>query len=142
MYFEGGFNKDSSAEYALDLNHELNIRATIPAVCGIIAPPLMVVLWAVASFLRPGYNQLAQKGSELGTGLNSIIMNLNFAITGILIIVFALGLIGHIRDGNWYGIGITLLWFVVLGKRLRARFHAIPGVQQQQDHFPKMSISE
>ncbi len=87
----------------------------------------MVVLWAVASFLRPGYNQLAQKGSELGTGLNSIIMNLNFAITGILIIVFALGLIGHIRDGNWYGIGITLLMVCGVGEAITGAFPCDPG---------------
>ena len=31
------------------------------------APPGMVGLWALASVLRPGYDQLTQKGSELGT---------------------------------------------------------------------------
>jgi len=127
VYFEGGFNKDSSAEYALDLDHELNIRATIPAVCGIIAPPFMVVLWAIASFLRPGYNQLAQKGSELGTRPNSIIMNLNFAITGTLIIVFALGLIGQIRDRNWSKIGITLLIVCGVGEAITGAFPCNPG---------------
>ena len=87
----------------------MNQQATLPAVCGIFAPPLMVALWAVASVLRPGYDQLAQKGSELGTGQNSIVMNVNFLVTGILIVIFALGLFRGIRGGIWPRIGLGLL---------------------------------
>ncbi|TMI50807.1 DUF998 domain-containing protein [Candidatus Bathyarchaeota archaeon] len=60
----------------------MNQQTTLPAVCGIFAPLLTVALWAVASVLRPGYDQLAHKGSELGTGQNSIVMNVNFLVTG------------------------------------------------------------
>src|SRR6266487_6287908 len=68
----------------------------------------MVALWAVASVLRPGYDQLAQKGSELGTGQNSIVMNVNFLVTGILIVIFALGLFRGIRGRIWPRIGLGL----------------------------------
>src|SRR6266487_252935 len=36
------------------------------ALCGMTAPVLMLVLWTVASLMRPGYDQLSQYGSELG----------------------------------------------------------------------------
>jgi len=87
----------------------------------------MVVLWAIASFLRPGYNQLAQKGSELGTGPNSIVMNLNFGITGILIVIFAFGLVGHIQNGNWSKIGIILLLVCGVGEAITGALPCDPG---------------
>src|SRR5205809_5639076 len=70
---------------------------TIPALSGITAPLLMLSLWTIASLMRPGYDQLTQYGSELGTGDYSIIMNINFLITGILIVSFSLGLLTSIR---------------------------------------------
>ena len=83
---------------------------------------MMVALWAIASFLRPGYNQLVQKGSELGTGPNSIVMNLNFGITGVLIMIFAVGLIGRIQDGNWSTIGFLLLLVCGVGESITGAF--------------------
>jgi hypothetical protein len=61
----------------------LNRTLTVPAFCGMAAPLVMVSLWALASLLRPGYDQLTQRGSELGTGPNSVVMNANFAVTGL-----------------------------------------------------------
>ena len=56
------------------------------AICGVIAPVLMLVLWTIASSMRSGCDQLNQYGSELGTGPNAIIMNTNFVVTGLLIV--------------------------------------------------------
>ena len=114
-------------EFRRSRSSELNKRTTITALCGVIAPPLMAVLWAIASFLRPGYNQLAQKGSELGTGPNSIVMNLNFGITGVLIMIFAVGLIRRIQDGNWSKIGILLLLVCGAGEAITGAFPCDPG---------------
>ena len=79
------------------------------ALCGVTGPVLMLVLWTLASLMRPGYNQLNQYGSELGTGPNAIIMNANFVVTGLLITAFAVGLFRNIKGGRWPGIGSTLL---------------------------------
>src|SRR3989442_16045253 len=79
------------------------------ALCGMTAPVLMLVLWTVASLMRPGYDQLGQYGSELGTGPNAIVMNTNFVITGFLIIVFAAGLFKNVHGGRWTQLGSTLL---------------------------------
>jgi hypothetical membrane protein len=79
------------------------------ALCGITAPVLMLFLWAIASLIRPGYDQLNQYGSELGTGPNAIIMNTNFVVTGLLIIAFGMGLFKNIYGGRWTQIGSILL---------------------------------
>ncbi len=73
----------------------------------------MAALWTIASALRPGYDQLTQRGSELGTGQNSIVMNANFIATGLLMITFSSGLIKNIHGGNWVKAG--LLFLVVSG---------------------------
>lgn len=92
-----------------------------------IAPPLMIALWTFASVLRPGYDQLTQKGSELGTGQDSIIMNLNFAVTGVLIVAFAVGLAGNIGGSRWSRIGTTLLLVAGISEAAVAGFPCDPG---------------
>src|SRR5438132_12933431 len=77
--------------------------------CGMTAPVFMLVLWTVASLMRPGYDQLSQHGSELGTGPNATIMNANFVVTGLLIIVFATGHFATIRRVRWTRMGSILL---------------------------------
>jgi hypothetical membrane protein len=87
----------------------LNRTLTVPAFCGMAAPLVMVSLWALASLLRPGYDQLTQRGSELGTGPNSVVMNANFAVTGLLILIFCFGLVKGIDAGKWSQVGLVLL---------------------------------
>lgn len=91
------------------------------------AAPLMVVVWAIASVLRPGYNQLTQKGSELSTGQNSIVMNLDFALTGVLIMAFALGLARNIIGSKLSKIGATLLLIAGMCEVVVAGFPCDPG---------------
>ena len=99
----------------------------IIASCGISAPFLMLALWAVASLLRPGYDQLTQYGSELAAGQNSIIMNANFVITGSLIIVFSFGLFTNIHAGKRPAIGSILLGVFGVGELVTATFPCDPG---------------
>ena len=100
---------------------------TIPALSGIIAPLLMISLWAIASLLRPGYDQLTQYGSELGTGDNSIIMNTNFIVTGLLIVSFSLGLLTSIRTGFWSSAGSIFVGLFGIGEIATAAFPCDPG---------------
>jgi len=99
----------------------------IIASCGISAPFLMLALWAVASLLRPGYDQLTQYGSELAARQNSIIMNANFVITGSLIIVFSFGLFTNIHAGKRPAIGSILLGVFGIGEVVTAAFPCDPG---------------
>ncbi|HYB03070.1 MAG TPA: DUF998 domain-containing protein [Nitrososphaerales archaeon] len=59
---------------------------------GIIVPILFVVLVIIESLLRSGYSQISDEISYLGVGPYEIIQNSNFLITGILSIIFGLGL--------------------------------------------------
>jgi len=97
------------------------------ALCGMTAPVLMLVLWTVASLMRPGYDQLSQYGSELGTGPNAIIMNTNFVITGLLIIAFATGLFAIIRRVRWIQIGSIMLGVFGVGEVAGGFFPCDPG---------------
>ncbi len=97
------------------------------ALCGMTAPVLMLVLWTVASLMRPGYDQLSQYGSELGTGPNAIIMNANFVVTGLLIIALATGLFASIRRGTMVQIGSILLGVFGTGEVAGGFFPCDPG---------------
>ena len=97
------------------------------ALCGMTAPVLMLVLWTVASLMRPGYDQLSQYGSELGTGPNATIMNANFVVTGLLIIVFATGLFANIRGVRWTRMGSILLGVFGAGEGAGGFFPCDPG---------------
>jgi hypothetical membrane protein len=61
----------------------------VSALAGIAAPILFTLLVVVESLLRPGYSQLADVISDLGVGPYSMIQNLNFIATGLLIGLFA-----------------------------------------------------
>jgi len=97
------------------------------ALCGMTAPVLMLVLWTVASLMRPGYDQLSQYGSELGTGPNATIMNANFVVTGLLIIVFATGLFANIPGVRWTRMGSILLGVFGAGEGAGGFFPCDPG---------------
>jgi hypothetical protein len=91
------------------------------------APVLMLILWTVASLMRPGYDQLGQYGSELGTGPNAIIMNTNFVVTGFLIVGFAKGLFSNIHGGRWIQIDSILLGIFGVGELAGGFFPCDPG---------------
>jgi hypothetical membrane protein len=91
------------------------------------APVFMLVLWTVASLMRPGYDQLGQYGSELGTGPNAIVMNTNFVVTGFLIIVFAAGLVKNVNGGRWTQLGSILLLVFGAGEVAGGFFPCDPG---------------
>jgi hypothetical membrane protein len=73
-------------------NNDFIQRQRFFALCGIIAPILFTILVIMESLLRPDYSQIYNFVSDLGVGPNAVIQNVNFAIFGILSILFALGL--------------------------------------------------
>ena len=97
------------------------------ALCGMTAPVLMLILWTVASLMRPGYDQLSQYGSELGAGPNATIMNANFVVTGLLIIALATGPFANIRGVRWTQIGSILLGVFGTGEVAGGFFPCDPG---------------
>ena len=82
-------------------------------ICGIIAPVLFLILFIVASLLRPDYSQFQNFVSDLGVGSNSYIQNINFIIFGLLSISLGLGLRMSLPSpqGNSFKAGV---WMVIL----------------------------
>src|SRR5207302_11411451 len=91
------------------------------------APVVMICLWTLASILRPDYDQLTQKGSELGTGPNSLVMNANFVVTGLLILIFCFGLLKNIGAEKWSQVGLTFLAIAGVGEVATGIFPFDPG---------------
>ena len=83
-------NTGSTSEARDDAKRNLELLA----LGGIVAPVLFTILVAVESLLRPGYDQITQQISELGANdtPNAILQNVNFLVTGSLIIAFGFGL--------------------------------------------------
>ena len=109
------------------------------ALCGVTAPVLMLALWTLASLMRPGYNQLNQYGSELGTGPNAIIMNANFFLTGLLIMAFAAGLFRNVHGGRWAGTGSTLLAVFGASEAAGGFFPCDPGCPIAAQSFSQLA---
>ena len=105
----------------------LRKELAIPAICGMAAPLVMVSLWALASILRPGYDQVTQTGSELGTGRYSIVMNANFVATGVLILIFWVGLLTTMHPGKWSKFGLVILAIAAVGEAAAGIFPCDPG---------------
>jgi hypothetical membrane protein len=120
---------DGSGSYVSVLKptqHAPRAAVRLLAFCGMTAPVLMLVLWTVASFMRPGYDQLGQYGSELGTGPNAIVMNTNFVVTGLLIVGFAIGLFANVHGGRGTHIGSILLLMFGAGELVGGLFPCDP----------------
>ena len=61
---------------------------------GLIAPIVFTALVVLGSYLRPGYDQASQYLSDLGSGSDATatVQRLNFFVTGLLTLVFVIGL--------------------------------------------------
>jgi hypothetical membrane protein len=102
------------------------------------APVVMIGLWTLASILRPGYDQLTQRGSELGTGQYSIVMNLNFVITGVLILIFWIGFVRTWHPGKWSWLGLVMLAIAAATEVATGIFPCDPGCPLNDGSFSQM----
>lgn len=68
------------------------------ALAGVVGPPLFVLVFTLAGFLRQDYSALRDAISDLGVGQNSWIQNANFFAFGVLLVLFALAFFGALRD--------------------------------------------
>lgn len=64
---------------------------------GVVSPPLFVVVYTLAGFLRPGYSPVHQAVSDLGVGSNSWLVDVSGVITGLLLIGFAVNFAALLR---------------------------------------------
>ncbi len=77
------------------------------AICGILVVIVDVVMFNLLTALRPGYDQLSKMISELGAAetSNADIASLSFIISGVFMILFAVGLYQgtKINKNSWIG---------------------------------------
>lgn len=100
----------------------------ILAVSGIIAPIIFAVVVIILGFLEPGYSHLTQAISELGQigATNAVVQNVNFAILGILLLIFSVGLHRGITKGSILG-PLLLAIFAIVSLLGNAIFACDPG---------------
>jgi hypothetical membrane protein len=116
----------------------MNEHTRMLSICGIIAPVSYTIVVIVLGFFWSGYNHVTQAISELGGvgAPNAIIMNAaGFALTGILIAAFALGLHRGINEGSGsktapalvavYGLGMVAVGFFPWDRANLASFTSI-----------------
>jgi hypothetical membrane protein len=75
-------------------------RRRLGAAAGIVGPPLLVVVWVVEGWLRPGYDSRSMYGSELALGPRGIIMVVNLIVYGVLLLLFARGIAAQFPYGT------------------------------------------
>lgn len=106
------------------------------AVSGILAPILFTILIIIGTLATPGYNQFSQTISELGQvgQTYALLQDTNFVLTGLLIIVFTIGLRTSIALARFSGFGPILILaypaaFVIVGTiiPLPSPFHVPVG---------------
>jgi hypothetical membrane protein len=108
------------------------------AIGGIVAPVVFTIFVAVESLLRPGYDQISQPISALGADgtPNAILQNVNFLVTGSLIVAFGYGLYRELGDDRGSKIGALLvIAFGALALVGDSIFHCDPGCPKDNVSF-------
>ena len=67
--------------------------------CGVVGPPLFVIVFLIEGAIRPGYDALRYPVSSLSIGATGWTQAANFLVTGLLILAFAVGLRRALRPG-------------------------------------------
>jgi hypothetical protein len=89
-------------------------------VCGAIAGPLFVVVFLIEGATRADYNPLRHPVSSLALGDDGWMQTVNFIVTGLLMLAFAVGLRHALRPrgGSWWGplpVGIFAIGLIGAG---------------------------
>jgi hypothetical protein len=75
-------------------------RRPLGATAGIIGPVLFVTVFTVEGWLRPGYDWRSMYVSELALGPRGWVQIANFALYGVLQLVFASGMAAEFPNGT------------------------------------------
>jgi len=77
-------------------------KTKVMLLAGMLVPIVFLGILTVLGYIQPGYSAISDIGSHLENGQNGWIMDLNFIVTGVLIVLFSFGfyksltnLIGH-----------------------------------------------
>jgi hypothetical protein len=74
------------------------IESKLGAWAGMVASILFVTIFTLEGWFRPGYNPTSMFISELSLGPRGYIQIANFIVTGVLFVIFALGVAAEFRE--------------------------------------------
>ena len=104
------------------VNNRRTRRARLLLACGVVGPPLFVVVLLVEGFTRAGYSTWRNYGSQLATGPWGWTQTTNFILGGLLILLSAFGFRQVLQDqggpGRTWGpilVGVFGLTLVIAG---------------------------
>lgn len=104
---------------------------TIFSLCGIAAPVVFALFVIIAGAYYPGYSHVTQAISELGgvEAQNPLIQNVNFFISGVLIVAFAFGLYRNFNGAVRSALGAALVGALGLVALAHAFLHCDAGCE-------------
>jgi hypothetical membrane protein len=70
--------------------------------CGLVAGPLFMITLLVEGILKPGYDPIRHPGSSLALGPYGWIQSLNFLVSGLLALAFAMGVRQVLKQGDGF----------------------------------------
>jgi hypothetical membrane protein len=73
----------------------------ILALCGVTQPIVFAAFVVAESLLEPNYSQIADHVSDYAVGPYGLLQDINFWITGVLLLCFSGGLRAGLQDGGW-----------------------------------------
>lgn len=91
------------------------VRRRALLICGVIGPPLFVVTFLVAGVTRPGYSPMRHPVSSLALGDSGWVQTVNFIVTGILLLAYALALWPSSRRYGTWIVRPLLIGMVAIG---------------------------
>ena len=99
------------------MNKRLRSPNSLLAVCGIAAPILFALAVIILGFLREDYSHISHTISDLGEigSPNRAGQNVNFILTGLLIVAFSFGLYRGTGPGKRVMVGSLLVAVIGLG---------------------------
>jgi hypothetical protein len=96
--------------------------------CGIVSGPLFYLVAGFQMAIRPGFDLRRHAISLLSLGDLGWIQSTNFAVTGVLLLLCAIGLRRLLRGGRGGTWGPLLIGLCGLGAATAAIFHPDPGL--------------
>ena len=102
---------------ALEMNRRLRSADSLLAVCGMVAPISFALAVIVLGFVRGDYSHISDEISDLGEigSRNMAAQNVNFILTGLLILAFSFGLYRGTGPGKRVKFGSLLVLVIGLG---------------------------
>jgi hypothetical membrane protein len=109
------------------MTHSITKPTRSLLICGLIAGPFYIVVGLTQALTRPGFDLLRHDLSLLANGDLGWIQIMNFVLTGLLVIAFAVGLQQTLQTGRGRTWGPILLGIYGLGLIGAGFFTADPG---------------